>query len=277
VNLLAWIGGPVAVPVERFLVEVDDHVLHLGVQLKRVLRQLTADAGLLVAAERSFRGIDPLDIVGPDRRCQTVDRIVGHPGDFLVILERDNRQNRAEDLFLGNGHVVGDVVEDGWLDEVAVGKSLFGDSAATVGEICSAFLGHLDIAQDAVALIRRNHWSHLGVPVQRVANPDLGRARDEIAHELVLDGFVQEESGTGSTALTGVGEDCEQGTGNGLIDIGIREDDVRALATQFQRYLLDGAGGSADDVAAGFGFTGEGDLVDVRMFAQGRADERTGA
>ena len=40
--------------------------------------------------------------------------------DLVLRLERDHRQDRAEDLFLGESHVGRDAVEDGRLDEVAV-------------------------------------------------------------------------------------------------------------------------------------------------------------
>ena len=53
--------------------------------------------------------------------------------------------------------------------------------------------------------------------------------------------------------------------------IGVVEDDVGRLAAQFERDLLQIAGGGLHDQLADFGRAGEGNLVDVRMGGQRRA------
>src|SRR5215203_3098820 len=88
-----WGLGPAAIPVERLRVEIDDDILGLGVEVHRVAAQLPAETALLVAAERRLgrvdrrvvdadvaglqtarQGVGTLDVIGPDRGGQTVDR-----------------------------------------------------------------------------------------------------------------------------------------------------------------------------------------------------------
>ena len=55
------------------------------------------------------------------------------------------------------------------------------------------------------------------------------------------------------------------GAGNGGLEIGVVENDVRRFAAEFERNFLQVARGGVQDQLADFGGTGEGDLVDVRM------------
>src|SRR5688572_27275634 len=110
---------PISVPVERLRVEVDDDVLGLGVEIHGVPAQLAAETALLVAAEGRLGRVDrrvvdadvaglksarqdvgALDVVGPDRRRQTVDRGVGGLDDLVLGGEGDHRQHGTEDFLL---------------------------------------------------------------------------------------------------------------------------------------------------------------------------------
>ena len=57
----------------------------------------------------------------------------------------------------------------------------------------------------------------------------------------------------------------------GLVDVGVGVDDVRALAAELERDLLEVAGRGLDDQLADLGRAGEGDLVDVVVRGQRRA------
>src|SRR3954464_12300638 len=95
--------------------------------LDGVRAQLASEAGLLVAAERHGRvhwtvSIDPdrarlqparervrlLDVVRPNARRKTINILVCEFRDLVDVIEAERRQHGAEDLFLGDGHVVVD-------------------------------------------------------------------------------------------------------------------------------------------------------------------------
>ena len=100
----------------------------------------------------------------------------------------------------------------------------------------------------------------------------LPRLAHELAQELVVDVLMQEEPGAGRAALTGVGEDGEEGTVDRLVEIGVREDDVRALAAELEGDLLDRSRRKLQDAPPGRRLAGEGDLVDAGMSGERLAD-----
>ena len=55
---LLWRSGPVAIPIERLGIQVDDHVFGLGVEVDGVAREFAADTRLLVATEGRLGWID---------------------------------------------------------------------------------------------------------------------------------------------------------------------------------------------------------------------------
>lgn len=84
--------------------------------------------------------------------------------------------------------------------------------------------------------------------------------------ELVIDTLLHVDSGSRTATLAVVEEHTEIDPGNGVFEIGIIEDDVGALATKFQRHLLQvRASGGLHDLSSDNGATGEGDLVDVHV------------
>src|SRR5829696_1873807 len=92
-----------------------------------------------------------------------------------------------------------------------------------------------------------------------------------------MDVLMQEEPGAGGATLTGVGEDGEEGAVDRLVEIGVREDDVRTLAAELEGDLLDRSGGELQDAPPGGGLTGEGHLVDPRMRRERLTDLFAGA
>jgi hypothetical protein len=67
---------------------------------------------------------------------------------ILLSLELGNGADRAEDLLLHDLHVLGDIREDGWLDEV----SDITLALATCLDLGTSFLTSVDVAHDTVEL-----------------------------------------------------------------------------------------------------------------------------
>jgi len=86
-----------------------------------------------------------------DIRHTSSETVCGRVADLdsiLLCLELGNRANRAEDLLLHDLHVLGDVGEDGWLDEVSdVTLAL-----TTCLDPGTSLLTSVDVAHDAVKL-----------------------------------------------------------------------------------------------------------------------------
>ena len=68
-----------------------------------------------------------------------------------------------------------------------------------------------------------------------------------------------------------VEEDGAGGAGDGLIDIGIGEDEHGRFSAQFQGHLFEVAGSGLDDELADLRGAGEGDFIDKIVGGEGRA------
>ena len=120
--------------------EVDAVGLEVGERLERLDAEVLAEAGHLVALVRHVdrqvvRAVRPddarVDLLGdpegapevgrPDRRGEAVHDVVGDADRLVLVVERQHRQDRPEDLLLGDAHVGRDVDEDRRLDVVAAG------------------------------------------------------------------------------------------------------------------------------------------------------------
>src|SRR5690606_33583305 len=129
-------AGAPPVPGRRRLAS-ELHRLDLEELLEAVLAVLAPVAAVLVAAEGRVRvegpavdldlagadpageGLGPLRVGAPHAAGQAVDRVVGDSGGVVLVLVADDRQDRPEDLLLGDGHVVADLGEDRRLHVVA--------------------------------------------------------------------------------------------------------------------------------------------------------------
>ena len=86
----------------------------------------------------------------------------------------------------------------------------------------------------------------------------------------VVDRPLHEDAAAGRAHLALIDEHAEERAVDGRLEIGVGEEDVRRLAAELERDLLQRAGGAAHDDAADFGAAGERDLVDVRRARRSR-------
>ena len=135
----------------------------------------------------------------------------------------------------------------------------------------SCATGKDDLLHDAVELKLRDLWALEGVLVEGVADNVLLRPLLELLDELVVDALLHVDTRAGTAALTVVEEDAEVDPGDGVVDVGVIEDDVGALAAKLESDLLQiRRGSSLHDRAADYGRAGEGHLVDVHVRGDGR-------
>src|SRR5271166_5401539 len=110
---------------ERLRRVADEEVLGLLIVVKHHLVGLAPDAGLLVAAERRMgrvgviavgpdapglnrttEAIGPIAVAGPDSGAEAIQGVVGDFQRFRVVLELRHRNDRAEDFFLEDAHLI---------------------------------------------------------------------------------------------------------------------------------------------------------------------------
>lgn len=207
-----------------------------------------------------------VDVLGVHGRGETVGGVVGNLDDLVLGRELGNRADGAEDFLLHDLHVLGDVGENGGLDEV----SLVTVALATNDHLGALLLTLVDVAHDAVVLDLGNLRSLEGRRVEWVTNLVLLGAGLEGLDELVVDALLDVDTGTSAAALAVVEEDAEVDPGDGVLDISIVEDNVGGLATELEGDLLQvGASSGLHDGSADNGGAGECNLVNVHVGGDG--------
>lgn len=284
-------------------------VQKITVIIKSRLAQFAANTRLLEASERHLVvegvvGVNPdgtglervrdldggVQVRGVHSSGQTVGGGVANTDRLLLGLELGDGADRAEDLFLHDLHVIGDVGEDGGLDEEALVAL-----AVAAGLDCgTCILALLDVAvvrsvvahhkfasrqhslHDAVELDLGHLWALEGVLGEWVANNVLRRPLLELLDELVVDALLHVDAGTGTAALAMVEEDTEVDPRDGVVNVGVLKDDVWRLATKLKSDLLQvGASSGLHDLATDNSRASERDLVDVHVRGNGGTSDLT--
>jgi len=211
------------------------------------------------------------DVLREDSATQTVRRIV-RPGHRLFFpLEARDDDKRPEDLFAVDLHVILHVRKDGRGDEEALAVDVLVRLSAR-GQGGALGLAGLDVAEHFLVLRLGDLRALEGFVVERVA--DLADGLDlllELVAELVVDGVLDQDARGGGADLAHVRHDADVAPLDGLVEVGVFEDEQRRLAARLQRDVLHVHGGHLHDLPAGRGAAGEGDLVDIEMRGDGRA------
>ena len=135
----------------------------------------------------------------------------------------------------------------------------------------------LDVGFDAFAMDRRDDRAHLALRIEAVADANLLRALDEPLDETIVERAFENEPRSGRADLSRVGEDAEERVVDRRLEIGVGEDDVRRLAAELERDLLQVRRRVVHDAASGLRAAGERDLVDELARGERVADDRAGS
>ena len=213
-------------------------------------------------------------VARPHRRHQPVPHVVRDADRILLVLERDHRDDRPEDLLLRDRHRAFDSGEHGRRIERALAVA---DRSA--GDDLGAFLASLlDEAVDLVAVRGRDQRADLRLRIERIADTQLLRERGELRDEVVVDRPLDEHARARLAALPGGVVDRPHRARDRVVEIRVGEDEIRALAAELERDPLDRPRREPHDLAAGLRRAGERNLVDARMTNEIRAGRlaRTG-
>ena len=186
----------------------------------------------------------------------------------VEVGERRHRHHGAEDLLLEDPHRVL-ALEDGGGDVVPAGEvSTEVHRLATTHQAGAFVLPDLDVVQDLVVLLLAGLRTDHGVAVQRVALYDLLGALGGIDQELVEDRLLDQRPARAGADLALVQREHREALERLVIEVvvlqrDVVEEDVRALAAEFQGDRNDVLAGVLHDQLAGRGLAGEGDLGDA--------------
>src|SRR5919198_1516234 len=149
------------------------------------------------------------------------------------------------------------------------GNAVYGMLIPTVPAFLAALL---DVAVDSVAVLRRDQGADLRLGVQRIADLQPLRRVAEAVDELVVEGCLDEDARPRLAALTGRVVNRPDRARDRILEVRVREDEIRALASELEDQPLDRVRRHSHHLAAGGGRAGERDLVDPGMAHEVRAD-----
>ena len=129
---------------------------------------------------------------------------------------------------------MGDIGEDYRLDEVA----LLAVAVTTQGNSGTLLLAAIDTIHNAVKLELRYLGSLECSLLKGIAEFVPGRTLLESGDELVIDAFLDQQAGSSTAALTMIKEDTEVGPGDGAVNFGVAEDEIRRFPAQLKSHLL---------------------------------------
>src|SRR4029450_5042913 len=202
------------------LSRLDPDGLDVEVLLDVLQATFTTIAAHLVAAERHGRihrlvAIDP-HRAGADRACELVrladvarpyttaqaeGRGVAALDHLLDVGEGDGGAPRAEDLLLGDAHLVLHVGEHRRRHEIALLVVAVGELLAAA-ETTRAFLAaDAEIGGDAIEVLGRNQRADLRLRVGAVADAQRLGERRHLVGELLVDLLLDEQPGAGASHL----------------------------------------------------------------------------
>lgn len=223
------------------ITQADRHRLGLSVVGQRSLAKFSSNTRLLVSSEwnlvvQHIVGVNPdgtgtelvgdtdgsVEVLGVDSSGETVAGVVSGLDNLLLSLELGDRADGAEDLLLHDLHVLSDIGENGRLDEV----SLVTVTLTSSDDGGTRLLTLGDVTHNTVVLELGDLWSLEGVGVEWIADLVLGGTLLESLNKLVVDTGLNVDTGTSTAALAVVEENTKVDPRDGIINIGIVEDNV---------------------------------------------------
>ena len=127
-------------------------------------------------------------------------------------------------------------------------------------------LPDLLVRADAVELLAADERAHLRGAIERLADRDGSRLLDHRVDELLVDRPLDQDAAACRADLALVEEHAEQRAFDRHLEVGVGEEDVRRLAAELERDLLQRGRGRAHDRLPDLDAPRERNLVDIRVF-----------
>lgn len=208
-----------------------------------------------------------VDVLAPDCASEAVFGGVGEADGLFGIVERDGADHGAEDFFLGDGHAVVDLAEQGWVVELA---AVFVDQGvAAKSKLCSFGLAEGDVALNGIDLFLVDDRAHASGWVERVAGFPVAGFFFHLVQKFIVDAALYQQAGAGGAGLAAVVEASNGGPFRSFFQIGIGEHNVGAFTAEFEEGAFEVALPCIlhQQLADGGG-AGEGLAVDAGVLAQ---------
>src|SRR5439155_1624790 len=201
-------------------------------------------------------------------RRQPVARLVEGGHGALVVVDGNDRQDRAEDLLLADAIHWPDAGEDRRLEEEAVLEPRCGRPPAARDQLALALTDPyvvLDLCPARVV----DERSDVGRRLQSIAQSELAGSALESLEERLDHGSLDDHPAAGRATLTRRPEGRPDDPIGRQVEVGVGKDDDPVLAAELEADPLEATSGPLGDAPPGRGITGEREDRHVR-----RLDDR---
>ncbi|CAB4584385.1 unannotated protein [freshwater metagenome] len=202
-------------------------------------------------------------ITGPNRAREPELRRVRDGNRVGLILERVHGDNRSENL-VRHARVIESAGQRNGRSE-PVARPVRRTSAE--GDI-----SFVQIGTYRFEVLRVNKWANLGRILCRVTDDHPLDRGFELFHEFIEDRLLNKDSTACTAVLAGVFKHRIRGCRCGLVNVGIRKNYIRALASEFECHTFDLVGCSSHDALAHLGRAREYNLANIRVRDEPFAD-----
>lgn len=212
-----------------------------------------------------------INVLGERIAGQPHARVICQLDRLLLRLELVQRGDGRERLLARDQHLLLHVRDDGRLEEVS---PFILDLVPAQDDLRSQPFRVLDLVGGLRDPPRRRQRPH-GRPLRRaVAHDDLARPLLQHLRELVVDARLHVDPVRGDARLARVAPLQRHELVQRLVEVGVVEDDKRAVAAQFQGDLFQALGAVRGDEFPDAGRPREGNLLDEWMLAERLAQRR---
>src|SRR5581483_3830451 len=146
------------------------------------------------------------DVAGPNRRSETVWRVIGDLYCVFFVFEGNDGGDWPENFFTGDTGVVVDVIEDRCLDVVAL-RELLG---ATGGRgYFGLFLAEFLVRLHTIVLLLADRRSHFRIAIEWGTEFDVFCLLGHGVHKFLVDRLLHQDAAAGRADFSLVDEDAE--------------------------------------------------------------------
>src|ERR1700722_4198914 len=270
----------------NFITAILTRSIQFAISRKTLHAAFAAEAAFLVAAKGAggiefVVGVGPDDagaevvhhlenlaaFVGPDAGTQAIRSVVGALEGFFGCAKGHHAEDGAENFLLCDAMRGGDAGKKTRTEPIALVRH----GATGLHEFGAFVHAALHQLADLFKLRFGIDRADVSVFIERIADAESLDAVGELADDLFEHTFLHEQARTGAADVALIEINSRDDAFDGLVDRRVLKNDVRRLATEFEREFFVRAGERFRDELADVGRAGERDFVDVGMLDDGRA------
>ena len=182
---------------------------------------------------------------------------VGNGHGVVQVAGAEHGQHRPENFLAGNSHFRGDIGKDGGFNVPAFVVDAAGQGAAAVGQGGAFVPAGGDVFGHRPLLGGAGQGADINGFVHAVADGQAGSAVNEVFHKLVIDAVLNDDPAGGGAALAGGAEGALHDAAQGLVQVGVGQQDDGVFAAHFGLHLFEQRGAAGVKFGANLRAAGE--------------------